>query len=290
MEYLGRDILTPAPLNYQGSKFKLLPYLLPLFPDKVNTFVDLFCGGLAVSVNIQSNIVIANDINYRLTDLYTYLKVTSIEHIILEIETIIEDFNLSKTNSEGFYTLKDFYNKNINDLSPIYLLVLIFYSYTFIVKFNREGLFTTAKGDKDFNQYKKSILIAFLKKLQSINISFLSCDFSDFDFDSLDKDDFIYIDSPYLLTAAGYNKPNVFDKNGWTIEKQKDLFKVIHKIHDKGLRFGLSDVLIHRGVEHSLLKEFIQDFKMIRLDKNYSNSNLSRLDKSISQEIYVYNY
>ena len=29
-----------SPMNYIGGKYKLLPQLLPLFPDKINTFVD----------------------------------------------------------------------------------------------------------------------------------------------------------------------------------------------------------------------------------------------------------
>lgn len=34
-----------SPLNYTGGKFKLLPQLLELFPDQIDTFVDLFAGG-----------------------------------------------------------------------------------------------------------------------------------------------------------------------------------------------------------------------------------------------------
>jgi site-specific DNA-adenine methylase len=32
------------PFNYTGAKFKLLSQILPLSPDKINTFVDLFGG------------------------------------------------------------------------------------------------------------------------------------------------------------------------------------------------------------------------------------------------------
>ena len=43
-----------SPMNYTGNKYKLLPQLLPLFPDADNvaTFYDAFCGGLAVSLNV----------------------------------------------------------------------------------------------------------------------------------------------------------------------------------------------------------------------------------------------
>lgn len=37
--------LCKSPLNYTGGKYKLLPQIFPLFPSKINTFVDLFGGG-----------------------------------------------------------------------------------------------------------------------------------------------------------------------------------------------------------------------------------------------------
>lgn len=33
------------PFNYIGGKYKLLPQILPLFPKKIDKFVDLFGGG-----------------------------------------------------------------------------------------------------------------------------------------------------------------------------------------------------------------------------------------------------
>ena len=57
-----KDNLIKSPLNYVGGKYKLLGDILPLFPEKVNTFVDLFGGGGNVSVNANSNNFIYNDI------------------------------------------------------------------------------------------------------------------------------------------------------------------------------------------------------------------------------------
>lgn len=47
-----------SPLNYTGGKFKLLPQILPYFPEDINIFVDLFCGGCNVGVNIDANTMI----------------------------------------------------------------------------------------------------------------------------------------------------------------------------------------------------------------------------------------
>ena len=43
-----------SPLNYIGGKYKLLPQILPLMPDNIKVFVDLFGGGFNVGINIDS--------------------------------------------------------------------------------------------------------------------------------------------------------------------------------------------------------------------------------------------
>ena len=41
-------------LNYTGGKYKLLPQIIPLFPEDINMFVDLFCGGCNVGINVNA--------------------------------------------------------------------------------------------------------------------------------------------------------------------------------------------------------------------------------------------
>ena len=57
-------------LNYTGGKYKLLPQILPLFPEDINTFVDLFCGGCNVAVNVDANRIVCNDIEPHVIDFY----------------------------------------------------------------------------------------------------------------------------------------------------------------------------------------------------------------------------
>ncbi|MGN1340510.1 MAG: DNA adenine methylase, partial [Oscillospiraceae bacterium] len=50
-----------SPLNYTGGKHKLLPQIIPLFPEGIRTFVDLFGGGRNVTVNVKAERTIYND-------------------------------------------------------------------------------------------------------------------------------------------------------------------------------------------------------------------------------------
>ena len=65
-----------SPLNYVGGKYKLLPQILPLFPDKINTFVDLFGGGFNVGINVNADTIVYNDLESHVVELLKYLKET----------------------------------------------------------------------------------------------------------------------------------------------------------------------------------------------------------------------
>ena len=47
-----------SPLNYVGGKYKLLPQIMPLFPDNISTFVDLFSGGANVGINVDAKTIV----------------------------------------------------------------------------------------------------------------------------------------------------------------------------------------------------------------------------------------
>ena len=60
---------TKSPLNYVGGKYKLLNQIIPLFPDDIDTFVDLFTGGCNVGININARKIICNDSEKVVIDL-----------------------------------------------------------------------------------------------------------------------------------------------------------------------------------------------------------------------------
>ena len=119
-----KEELIKSPLNYTGGKYKLLPQILPYFPNNIDTFYDLFCGGCNVGINVKANKVICNDIDCNVINVLDYLKnnINSID----EINRVIKEYKLNKTNKYGYLKLREDYNdtKNI-----IMFLVLIFHSF-----------------------------------------------------------------------------------------------------------------------------------------------------------------
>ncbi|MFV0413193.1 MAG: DNA adenine methylase [Oscillospiraceae bacterium] len=86
-----------SPLNYTGGKFKLLNQLLSHFPKHINTFVDLFCGGGNVGVNVPAERVIFNDNSPYLLYLYNTFKNICKETVLQMIDEIIEAYGLSRS-------------------------------------------------------------------------------------------------------------------------------------------------------------------------------------------------
>jgi len=100
--------LVKSPLNYIGGKYRLLNQILPLFPDDIDTMVDLFCGGCNVGVNVNANKVIAIDKLNVIINLMKIFKELSTNDIINKIEDNILKFNLSNTLEYGY----KYYNAN----------------------------------------------------------------------------------------------------------------------------------------------------------------------------------
>ncbi|EOA2863627.1 Dam family site-specific DNA-(adenine-N6)-methyltransferase [Campylobacter upsaliensis] len=195
-----------SPLNYIGGKYKILSQILPLFPKKIDTFVDVFCGGCNVAVNVSAKRVLANDNLSYLIALLNFLQQNPLEKTLKEIEQIIHFYTLNKENAEGYKLLREDYNAHKH---PLKLLALIAFSFNHQIRFNNTHHFNTpfGKNRSSFNPQMQTNLIAFIQSLQSKNIAFSSLDFNAF-FKSLNlnnKELFVYCDPPYLITQGTYN-------------------------------------------------------------------------------------
>lgn len=291
------------PFNYTGSKFKLLPYLLPLFPKDIHTAIDLFCGGGSVGVNINAKKIILNDKQSELINIFKLFQVQSYENLLDSIFHIIDKFNLSKSdilgyeyydcnsanglssyNKTGFTQLKESYNKNKN---PLELFVLLIFSFNNQIRFNSKGAFNLPCGKRDFNKNMQEKLKQFVNVLQNKAIEFSSISFIDFDIANLKCNDFIYIDPPYLPSCASYNENGL-----WSESIELMLYDFMQILDSKGIRFAFSNVLFHKGVEHVLLQKWLDSnthVKVHNLNFHYKNCNY-QTKRAESKEVLITNY
>lgn len=304
---LKQNEIIKSPLNFTGGKHKLLPQLLPLFPKEISTFVDLFCGGCNVGINIEAKRIICNDIDKNLIGLLSFFNNKSYEALFPKIQEVIKDFNLSDSerngyayyncnsntglgrfNSSGFFNLKEsFNNLNSNDEKYfIYLYVLIVYSFNNQIRFNSNGKFNLPVGKRDFNIRMQNKLHNFLSVLTTKNISFSNSDFSDIKISEFEKNDFFYVDPPYLITCATYNEKS------WNKEEEKRLLSYLDKLTKNNIRFALSNVLSTDNKTNSILKNWLEErnYNCYHLDYSYKNSNYHKKSIAKSDEVLITNY
>jgi DNA adenine methylase len=287
MEYNKKQCVK-SPLNYTGGKSKLLPQILPLFPDKVGTFIDLFCGGCNVGSNVNSDKVIYNDYMSQIIELFKNWKDNNLEDTIQYIETQIEKFNLTKQNQEGFLELRKQYNEH-RDIRDLFVLVA--YAFNHQIRFNSKGEYNMPFGKErsEYNKNMKTNLINFITRIQEQDSTFLNKSFEELNVEEFTKDTFVYADPPYLITVASYN-----ENGGWNEQMEYKLLEYLDKCTENGIKFALSNVLEMNDKSNDILKKWVQEkgYNIHHLNYTYGNCNYHKLDKTVglTDEVLITNY
>lgn len=271
-----------SPLNYVGGKYKLLKEIFTLFPDKINTFVDLFGGGFNVGINVNAEHIVYNDLEKHVVELLDYLSNNETEKLLSEIDALIEKYSLSKENAEGFNQLREYYNEENN--SPIVFYTMICYAFNYQIRFNQNGKYNMpfGKARSSFNPSLRQKFIEFVEELHSKDVTFLSESFETFNIEDLDSNDFVYCDPPYFNSVAAYN-----EQGGWTEEHEEMLLSLLDSLNDKGVKFALSNNLKY---ENPLLDKWKDKYRVHYLNGDYSNCNYHKIDRSKDVEVLITNY
>ena len=298
-----KEELVKSPLNYTGGKFKLLPQILPLFPNKIDTFIDLFGGGFNVGINVKANQVIYNDIEEHIVELLNYFKNNEGNVIIKQIDSLIDEYGLTRTDKYGYeyygcnssegvsrinkkpyLKLREDYNKN---KTPLLFFTTIIFAFSNQIRFNSKGEFNVSVNKRDFNNNIKNNLIRFLNKMKEIEVFFYNEDFTKLKINTLSQNDFVYCDPPYLITCANYN-----ENGGWDESRENELLNLLDSLNYKGVKFALSNVIENKGKTNNILKEWAKDYNIHYLNNSYGNCNYHTKDKSNNStiEVLITNY
>ncbi len=308
IELKDNDDFAKSPLNYTGGKYKLLPQFENIFPKKIDTFVDFFCGGANVAVNSNAKKIIAIDKETNLIRILDLFKNYKYMEIVNKLEAIIEKYNLSNTYKYGYehygkdsssglgkynkqYYLKlrnDYNHMKDSDERDFLFLTLIIYAFNHQIRFNSNGEYNMPVGKRDFNSSIRKNLLKFCSKLVVKNISFVNTDYKEFKLDSLTNDDFCYFDPPYYLGDASYN-----ENDGWNENKEKELLEYLNQVNRNGIKFALSNVTEHKGLKNEILIDWAieNQYNIHNLNYSYNNSNYHLKDKNqVTKEVLITNY
>jgi len=297
-----------SPLNYTGSKHRLLPQIAKHIPSNISTFYDVFCGGGNVGVNAFGSKIICIDKDENVIKLLNLIKSVNFEELHQEIIAVVNKYGLSQSyingyrayeaesskglgpyNKEKFLALREAYNNTKKSKNKtLQLLVLIMYAFNNQIRFNSKGHFNLPVGKRDYNGSLRRNLAEFNQIANEKNVEFIHDDFRSLLNIDLIKDDFVYLDPPYLLGLAAYN-----ESGGWSEKDEHDLYDVLSDINKRGIKFALSNVVEHKGQKNEILKNWIKQNNLTVhiLNFDYKNSNYqSKAKHSTTIEVLVTNY
>lgn len=293
-----------SPFFYVGDKYKIMPQIIKLFPENINTYYEPFLGGGSSILYVNASKYILNDINQYIISLHSYIGGFSnkTDELFNILYALIKDYNLScsylgydvpkvlkkkyiktyysKYNKEKYIKMREDYN-NDRELSKLYLLLI--YGFNHMIRFNSKGEFNLPVGNVDFNKNVFNALSFYLEFVSDKTIEFSVKDYIEFIQNiNFKKGDFIYFDPPYLISKSEYNK-------NWNEKDEMNLYDTIDKLHKKGVRFGLSNMTDHKGITNDIFKKWMSKYNVFYIKSNY----ISRFDNSIkenSKEVFVTNY
>ena len=294
-----------SPLFYVGDKYKLMKQLVTLFPKKINNFYEPFMGGGTVFLNVEAKKYYLNDINKYIVNIHKFLIKNSKNpaQFYKNVEKIIYKYKLSRSykediipvalkkewkktyfarfNKEGYEKLRVCVNNN-KENDPLILYILLIYGFNRMLRFNGGGKFNLPVGNVDFNKNVINALNDYFIFMKDHKISIKSKDFKKFFSDKKYlKNDFVYLDPPYLITASEYNKL-------WSQKSESDLLKMIDALDKKGVKFALSNVTHYNGSKNDLLLKWMKKYKVHEIESNYINYHNN--GKKIIKEVLITNY
>ena len=261
-----------SPLNYTGSKYKLIPILSEYIPSDIDEIYDLFCGGGSFFINYcLSNKVYANDIILPLIEFYIFMQ----KNTWLDVLDAIQKKQINRNQTE-YLLLRERFNKENN---PIDLFLLCCSCTNNMMRFNKSLSFNQTWGNRIFNRSIEKKLYDYHKRIyNNNNLVFINNSFENINIEN--KRAFVYLDPPYMITDAGYNCY-------WSKSLELKLYDYIDSLNSNGIRFLMSNVMQHKGKKNPYCDR-IKKYDIVKIECDYDK--VSRSGNSKSEEIIIKNY
>ena len=280
-----QDVVFECPLNYIGSKAKIVPDILRFQPENYDTFIDAFGGGFNVGINVSANKIVYNDLNYLVANLIRSFREYNTYDYLLYIKRVIKKFGLEKANGPAYLKARSYYNSlPAEKRDPRLLFTIILYGFQQQIRFNSQHDFNNPVGMRWFNDKILEKMISFSRKIKEGNYEFCSKNYKELR-NQMTPSSFVYFDPPYNLTTGAYNDgKRGFD--GWNKTLEAELFSFADDLNQSGISFMLSYVVEHKGAINKELLDLVgkRGYRLIQL------GDIIGISGSRRKEVLIVNY
>lgn len=294
-----------SPFFYVGDKYKLMPQLKQLMPKNIEQYIEPFVGGGSSFLNSKGTSYMLNDVDSYVVELHRQIGsyTGKSEELFDALFEIIDFYGLScsyrgicvpedmkkkyvktyysKYNKDAYIRMRKDFNANKNDFLRLYLLLI--YGFNHMIRFNGKGDFNLPVGNVDFNNNVYQALNNYLDFVGEHEIEFFNMDYISFlEKIRFDKNSYVFLDPPYLISMSEYNKL-------WNDKKEDELCEYLDSLNDRGIKFGITNLITHKGKVNQRFLEWSKKYCAYDVKSNYISFNDNTI-KADSQEVFVTNY
>lgn len=294
-----------SPFFYVGDKYKLMPQLKQLMPKKIEQYIEPFVGGGSSFLNSKGTSYMLNDVDSYVVELHRQIGsyTGKSEELFDALFEIIDFYGLScsyrgicvpedmkkkyvktyysKYNKDAYIRMRKDFNANKNDFLRLYLLLI--YGFNHMIRFNGKGDFNLPVGNVDFNNNVYQALNNYLDFVGEHEIEFFNMDYISFlEKIRFDKNSYVFLDPPYLISMSEYNKL-------WNDKKEDELCEYLDSLNERGIKFGITNLITHKGKVNQRFLEWSKRYCAYDVKSNYISFNDNTI-KADSQEVFVTNY
>lgn len=268
-------------VKWVGGKRQLANQIISLAPKKYNTYFEPLVGGGAIFFALEPQNAVINDSNKELMNTYKIIKDNPNELI-----TFLQIHEL-KNNEDYFYEIRSMdRNKDYDSISDIEKAARTIYlnktCYNGLYRVNKLNQFNAPYG-----KYKNPVIVDYDNILACSN--FLNkADVKIFDGDYKDvltlanKDDFVYLDPPYLPISKTSSFTS-YTANNFNLDEQIELKNQCDRLNEEGIRFLLSNSY------NEIIMELYKDYEIIIVNaRRVINSDPSK--RGEIREVLIKNY
>ncbi len=281
-----------------------MPQLKRMFPKYISTYIEPFAGGGSSFLNTNASNFLINDNNYHMIALHKCLSQYADERdeFLNILFDLIDCYGLScsyrninvprelkkkyvktyysRYNKDAYLRLRKDFNLE-QDTKMLYLLLV--YGFNHMIRFNKNGEFNLPVGNVDFNKNVYDAICDYLNFMKNNTVEFYNYDFEEFiGRVKFDEGCYVYLDPPYLVSDSEYNKY-------WNDNEERRLYKCLDNLNKKGINFGVSNLLCHKGKYNSIFSEWAKSYNVYSVRSNYI-SYFDNTIKADSEEVFVTNY
>lgn len=213
--------MTKPFLKWAGGKAKLVPHISQQLPH-AHRLIEPFAGSAAVSLALEFDAYLLNDINPDLIGVYQTLKQEKQGFI-----DYVQSFFTPENNQETrYYDLREQFNhsENLTERAALFIY-LNRHAFNGLCRYNSKGGFNVPFGRYKLPYFPAAEMRGFVQKSARME---LRCDDFQAAFRAISPDDVIYCDPPYVpLTET--SSFTAYAQGGFTWRNQVELAQLIEQ-------------------------------------------------------------